>query len=48
MASHQLTPEMAEPISRAETVVFVDCSAVAEAGEVSCSLLRPRGRTMPA
>jgi hydrogenase maturation protease len=35
VASHQLTPEMAEPISRAETVVFVDCSAVAGAGEVS-------------
>ena len=35
VASHQLTPEMAEPISRTETVVFVDCSAVAGAGEVS-------------
>ena len=35
VASHQLTPEMAEPISRAETVIFVDCSAVAGAGEVA-------------
>src|SRR3954471_19349710 len=35
VAAHQLTPEMAEPISRAETVVFVDCSAVAAAGEVA-------------
>jgi len=35
VGSHQLTPEMAEPISRAETVIFVDCSAVADAGEVS-------------
>ena len=35
VVAHQLTPEMAEPISLAETVVFVDCSAVAPAGEVS-------------
>ncbi len=35
VVAHQLTPEMAEPISLAETVVFVDCSAVAAAGEVA-------------
>ncbi len=35
VVAHQLTPEMAEPISLAETVVFVDCSAVSHAGEVS-------------
>src|SRR3954467_15466993 len=35
VASHQLTPEMAEPISRADVVVFVDCSAVSGAGEVA-------------
>ena len=35
VVAHQLTPEMAEPISLAETVVFVDCSAVSRAGEVS-------------
>ena len=33
--AHQLTPEMAEPISLADTVVFVDCSAVSRAGEVT-------------
>jgi hydrogenase maturation protease len=33
--AHQLTPEMAEPISLADTVIFVDCSAVSAPGEVS-------------
>jgi hydrogenase maturation protease len=33
--AHQLTPEMAEPISLADTVIFVDCSAVSPPGEVS-------------
>ncbi len=35
MASRQFTPEMAEPISTADTVIFVDCSATAEPGQVS-------------
>jgi hydrogenase maturation protease len=35
VVAHQLTPEMAGPISLAETVIFVDCSAVSRPGEVS-------------
>lgn len=33
--AHQLTPELAEPISGADTVIFVDCSAISLPGEVS-------------
>ncbi len=35
MASRQFTPEMAEPISTADTVIFLDCSATAEPGQIS-------------
>jgi hydrogenase maturation protease len=33
---HQLTPELAEPISRAALVVFVDAAAGGRSGEVRC------------
>ncbi len=33
--THQLLPEFADPISKAEVVVFVDCSAVTAPGAVS-------------
>jgi hydrogenase maturation protease len=35
VASRQFTPEMAEPISTADTVIFVDCSATSEPGRIS-------------
>lgn len=35
VASRQFTPEMAEPISTADTVIFVDCSATSEPGHIS-------------
>ena len=38
---HQLTPELAEPASRARAVIFVDASADAPAGSVSCEPLAP-------
>lgn len=40
-ACHQLTPELAEPISRADLVIFIDASADATPGELSCRLLEP-------
>ncbi len=42
--TRQLLPEHAEAISAAEIVVFVDCSAVAAAGTVSTSTIRPAER----
>jgi hydrogenase maturation protease len=41
---HQLTPELAEPISRAERVIFIDAAAEGEAGAVSCFALEDAGR----
>jgi hydrogenase maturation protease len=35
VASRQFTPEMAEPISTADTVIFLDCSATSEPGQIS-------------
>lgn len=34
-ASRQRTPEMAEPISTADTVIFLDCSATSQPGQIS-------------
>ena len=42
--TQQLLPEHAEAISAADTVVFVDCSAVTPAGTVSTIALRPAER----
>ena len=38
---HQLAPELAEPVSRARAVIFVDARADAEAGKVSCEPVTP-------
>jgi hydrogenase maturation protease len=35
VTSRQFTPEMAEPISTADTVIFLDCSATSEPGQIS-------------
>ena len=40
---HQLTPELAEPIGRAEAVVFVDAAAEGPAGAVRCWALEGVG-----
>ena len=37
---HQLTPELAEPISRAETVLFIDSTRQGKPGEFRCEELR--------
>ena len=42
VAQHQLTPELAFAISRAEAVLFVDADAAASAGEIRCQEVTPR------
>ena len=37
----QLTPELAEPISQAETVIFVDADAGTTPGSITCRELKP-------
>jgi len=39
--AHQLTPEMAEPIAAARTVIFLDARADLAPGEVSVEPLKP-------
>ncbi len=41
-AVHQLTPEMAEPVSRADLVIFVDAACDNNQGEVQVQEIRPR------
>lgn len=38
---HQLTPELAPAVSRAETVVFVDCEQGDNPGEICCREVLP-------
>jgi hydrogenase maturation protease len=45
--AHQLTPELAEPASRARAVIFVDARADAAPGAVSCELVTPGAGTAP-
>jgi len=33
---HQLTPELAEPVSKAELVLFIDCARGGRPGELRC------------
>jgi hydrogenase maturation protease len=40
-AEHQWTPELAEPISKAELVIFLDASASLSPGEIACRQLQP-------
>ncbi len=37
---HQLTPDLAETASSAETVIFVDCSRKGQPGEIHCEEVR--------
>jgi hydrogenase maturation protease len=48
LACHQLTPELAEPISRADLVVFVDARQGSEPGRVEVCAVRPDADTAPA
>jgi hydrogenase maturation protease len=40
-SEHQWTPELAEPISKAELVIFLDASASVEPGRIACQALQP-------
>jgi hydrogenase maturation protease len=41
IACHQLTPELVEPVSRADTVIFVDAAEDGLPGEVRCYPVEP-------
>jgi hydrogenase maturation protease len=41
LTCHQLTPELAEPISRVDRVIFIDAAAVGEPGEIVCHTIEP-------
>ncbi len=41
LTCHQLTPELAEPISRVDRVIFIDAAAVGEPGEIVCHTVEP-------
>lgn len=43
VAIHQLTPEWADPISKADHVIFVDAAVEREPGEVRCFPMLPAG-----
>jgi hydrogenase maturation protease len=40
---HQLTPELAGPVSRADTVLFLDISREGSPGEIDCREIRFQG-----
>ena len=40
---HQLTPELAEPISQADLVIFLDADCQGAPGRVRCQSLEPAG-----
>jgi hydrogenase maturation protease len=41
LSLRQLTPELAEPISRAQAVIFVDAAMGGTVGEILCRVLQP-------
>jgi hydrogenase maturation protease len=43
LTCHQLTPELAEPVSRADRIIFIDATAVGEPGKIVCHTLTPVG-----
>jgi hydrogenase maturation protease len=45
LTCHQLTPELAEPISRAARVIFIDASANGPSGKISCQHVEPAAVT---
>jgi hydrogenase maturation protease len=42
---HQLTPELAEPLSRCQRAVFIDADAQGEPGEIHCRIARFQAST---
>ena len=44
---HQLTPDLAEPISRSAQVVFVDAQVRGRPGEVACTRIVPGENPLP-
>jgi len=47
LPGHQLTPELAEPISRAETVLFIDSARQGKPGEFRCDQVRSQPGPVP-
>lgn len=47
IACHQLTPELAEDISRAERVLFIDAARNLPPGEMRCEPVLPMGNAVP-
>jgi hydrogenase maturation protease len=45
VAVHQLTPELAEPVSDADLIIFVDASCDGEPGSWRCESIRPESET---
>ena len=44
IACHQLTPELAEPVSRAELVIFIDAAEAGIPGDLRCERVEAEGR----
>ncbi len=42
IACHQLTPELAEPMSRAQLVIFIDAELGEVPGQLSCQAVEPQ------
>ncbi|MGH7833436.1 MAG: hydrogenase maturation protease [Candidatus Binatia bacterium] len=48
MTCHQLTPELAEPVSRADLVVFIDAEQRQPAGKIFSRRVKPDEAPLPA
>lgn len=47
LEAHQLTPELAEPIAKADRVIFIDATLAGSPGEVTVQPLAPADLTGP-
>ena len=45
---HQLTPELAEPLSKCRRAVFIDADAQGKPGEIHCRAIPPQNPASPA
>jgi hydrogenase maturation protease len=43
---HQLTPDLAEPLRSADTVLFIDCARQGKPGEVHCEEVSPQAASV--
>ena len=48
VCTHQLTPEIAEPLSRASLAIFVDATVDGVAGRIRCEVAEPSAESMNA